>query len=81
MNTLVLVLASTLTLTAPDNGATYDTHTPWVNEFLSHPAERSVKPEEPPLSQVEIKRRDEDKSKTRIVAPADAPAAIAEAIG
>ena len=27
---------------------------------------------------VEVKRRDEDKSKTRIVAPADAPAAIAE---
>ena len=27
---------------------------------------------------VELKRRDEDKSKTRIVAPADAPAAIAE---
>ena len=29
---------------------------------------------------VEIKRRDEDKSKTRVVAPADAPAAIAEAL-
>ena len=29
---------------------------------------------------VEIKRRDEDKSKTRIVAPADAPAAIAELV-
>jgi len=30
---------------------------------------------------VEIKRRDEDKSKTRIVAPADAPAAIADLLG
>ena len=30
---------------------------------------------------VEIKRRDEDKSKTRIVAPADAPAAIAGLLG
>ena len=30
---------------------------------------------------VELKRRDEDKSKTRIVAPADAPAAIAELLG
>ena len=29
---------------------------------------------------VEIKRRDEDKSKTRVVSPADAPAAIAEAL-
>lgn len=63
MNTSMLVLASTLTLTAPDNGATYDTHTPWVNEFLSHPAERSVKPEEPPLSPIEIKRRDEQTKK------------------
>ena len=35
------VLAATITLTAPDNGANYDTHTPCVNEFLSHPAERS----------------------------------------
>ena len=48
-----VVFAATITLTAPDNGATYDTHTPCVNEFLSHPAERSVRPPEPPLSEDE----------------------------
>ena len=58
-----LLLAATLTLTAPENGATYDAHTPCVNEFLSHPAERSVRPPEPPLSADEIKRRDEQNKK------------------
>lgn len=57
------VLAATITLTAPENGATYDTHTPCVNEFLSHPAERSVRPPEPPLSEDEIKRRDAQNKK------------------
>ena len=57
------VLAATITLTAPDNGATYDTHTPCVNEFLSHPAERSVRPPEPPLSEDEIKARDKQNKK------------------
>ena len=61
--TIGLFLAATLTLTAPENGATYDTHTPCVNEFLSHPAERSVRPPEPPLSADEIKRRDEQNKK------------------
>ncbi len=55
--------ASTITLTAPDDGAVYDTHSPCVKEFLSHPAERSVRPEEPPLSEDEIKRRDEQNAK------------------
>lgn len=57
------VFAATITLTAPENGATYDTHTPCVNEFLSHPAERSVRPPEPPLSEDEIKKRDAQNKK------------------
>ena len=60
---ITLLLAAAIALTAPENGATYDTHTPCVNEFLSHPAERSVRPEEPPLSADEIKRRDEQNRK------------------
>ena len=60
---MVAANAAAIALTAPENGATYDTHTPCVNEFLSHPAERSVRPEEPPLSADEIKRRDEQNRK------------------
>ena len=45
MNTLIALLASTLTLVSPENGAEYDTHTPCVKEFLSHYDERGVKPE------------------------------------
>lgn len=56
---LAVGLVAAINLAAPDDGAVYDTHTPCVNEFLSHPAERSVRPEEPPLSADEIKRRDE----------------------
>ena len=62
----VLCLAAngaSIRLDAPDDGALYDTHSPCVNEFLSHPAERSVRPEEPPLSADEIKRRDEQNAK------------------
>ena len=60
---ITLLLAAAIALTAPENGATYDTHTPCVNEFLSHPAERSVRPPEPPLSADEIRRRDEQNKK------------------
>lgn len=63
MNLLTILLSSTLTLVAPEDGAVYDTHTPCANEFLSHPAERSVRPPEPPLSADEIKRRDEQNAK------------------
>lgn len=45
MNAIITLLASTLTLVSPENGAEYDTHTLCVKEFLSHYDERGVKPE------------------------------------
>ena len=58
MNTLLIILASTLTLTAPENGAKYDTYSPCVHEFLSNPEKRTnPRPPEPPLS------ADEEKAK------------------
>ena len=60
MNTLIVILASTLTLVTPENGAKYDTHSPCVKEFLSNPEKRTKpRPPEPPMSEDEIKRWDE----------------------
>lgn len=40
--------AATITLTAPEDGATYDTHSPCVKEFFANFDKRGVKPERPP---------------------------------
>ena len=40
MNTLLVILASTVTLLAPEDGAVYDTCPPQVREFLANPAKR-----------------------------------------
>ena len=59
MNTLLILLASTLTLTAPENGAKYDTYSPCVREFLANPDKRSnPRPPEPPMSEQELKQKE-----------------------
>lgn len=40
--------AASITLTAPEDGALYDTHSPCVKEFLANFEKRGVKPERPP---------------------------------
>ena len=55
---LSLLLAASITLVSPENGATYDTHSPCVKEFLENFEKRGEKPPRPPLSEAEIKQRD-----------------------
>ena len=44
----IAATAATITLTAPDDGAVYDTHSPCVKEFFANFEKRGVKPERPP---------------------------------
>ena len=55
---LSLIFAASITLATPENGATYDTHSPCVNEFLENFEKRGEKPPRPPLTEGEIKQRD-----------------------
>ena len=55
---LQLVIAASITLATPENGATYDTHSPCVKEFLENFEKRGEKPPRPPLTEGEIKQRD-----------------------
>ena len=41
-------------LSAPDDGALYDLHSPCVKEFLEHCEERGEKPPRPPITQEEL---------------------------
>jgi|SRR5574344_483770 hypothetical protein len=63
LNIPLLLLSSVLTLVAPDNGATFEAHSPCVIEFLANSDKRSVRPEEPPLSENDIKARDAQNAK------------------
>ena len=45
-------------LVAPEDGATYDLHSPCVKEFLANFDKRGEKPPRPPLTEEEIKTRD-----------------------
>ena len=47
--------AAAIKLVAPEEGATYDTHSPCVNEFLANFDKRGVKPPRPPLNDEEKK--------------------------
>ena len=50
----VAASAATVRLSAPDDGALYDLHSPCVKEFLEHWEERGVKPPRPKLTAEEI---------------------------
>ena len=49
MNALLVILASTVTLLAPEDGAVYDTCPPQVREFLANSAKRIENPPEKDL--------------------------------
>ncbi len=51
--------AETIKLTAPEDGAVYDTHSPCVKEFYANFEKRGVKPPRPEMTPEEIKTRDE----------------------
>ncbi len=55
---LSLLFAASITLATPENGATYDTHSPCVKEFLDNWEKRGEKPPRPALTEDEIKQRD-----------------------
>ena len=55
---LSLLFAASITLATPENGATYDTHSPCVKEFLDNWEKRGEKPPRPALTEEEIKQRD-----------------------
>ena len=50
----VAAAAATVRLSAPDDGALYDLHSPCVKEFLEHWEERGVKPPRPKLTEAEL---------------------------
>jgi hypothetical protein len=50
-----MLQAASISLVAPDDGATYDTHSPCVKEFLANFDKRGVKPPRPPLNEEEKK--------------------------
>ena len=50
----VAASAATVRLSAPDDGALYDLHSPCVKEFLEHWEERGVKPPRPKLTEEEL---------------------------
>jgi len=58
-----LLIAASIALVSPENGATYDTHSPCVNEFLANFEKRGEKPPRPALTEGEIKARDEQNAK------------------
>lgn len=55
---LSALLFAAITLSAPENGAVYDLHSPCVKEFLANSDKRGVRPERPALTADEIKTRD-----------------------
>ena len=55
---LSLLFAASITLATPESGATYDTHSPCVKEFLDNWEKRGEKPPRPALTEEEIKQRD-----------------------
>ncbi len=50
--------AETIALTAPEDGAVYDTHSPCVKEFYANFEKRGEKPPRPELTPEEVKARD-----------------------
>lgn len=54
----VAAWGASITLVAPEDGATYDLHSPCVKEFLANFEKRGVKPPRPELTKEEIEARD-----------------------
>ena len=57
-----MLQAASISLVAPDDGATYDTHSPCVKEFYANFEKRGVKPPRPELTEDEKKQKAEEDS-------------------
>lgn len=55
--------AASITLTAPEDGAVYDTHSPCVKEFYANFEKRGVKPPRPELTEEERQKKAEAEAK------------------
>ena len=58
-----MLQAASISLVAPDDGATYDTHSPCVKEFYANFEKRGVKPPRPELTEDEKKQKAEAEAK------------------
>lgn len=58
--------AATISLTAPDDGAVYDTHSPCVKEFYANFEKRGVPPPRPPLTKAELAKKAEIEAKGEV---------------
>ena len=52
-----MLQAASISLVAPDDGATYDTHSPCVKEFYANFEKRGVRPPRPELTDDEKKQK------------------------
>ncbi len=63
---LSLLIAASITLVSPENGATYDTHSPCVKEFYANFEKRGVKPPRPPLNEEEQRLKAEAEAQGKV---------------
>ena len=60
------VLAASIALVAPEDGAAYDTHSPCVKEFYASFEKRGVKPPRPPLNEEEQRLKAEAEAQGKV---------------